>query len=502
MGRKKEERKRKRSSSIEKMTKEEAREKDEEMEEKEDTYHSWKEDYEAKNDDLILRNATTDRREKKKKKKKQQRRELEDSLDENGDEGNGQQQQKQQEPQQEQFGGESTAERPMHTSVRGTTVTSNYDDTVSTRTAVALLSDDEEEEAKSAGSKTKKDKKRKKKEEKKKKRKEKKDSKHELTDSKDSKKKKKDKKTKGSGIDLSAPLEGNDTNNVQETNSIIDDTKDSQHQVTDADGKIVASSAIEFYDEEVKKKKRRKEIEDKDCSDDGRAPQKKRAQEVHTITLLLFYTYVEPVWDEGTYNFMLHTLQEVGDRLNLTGRMRVAKEGLNCTLTGLHENIVEYCTTLRRLRPKDFENTEFKLTYDLPLAQKFPNLKVFKVVELVHYGLEGTKAPPIAKYQGTHLEPKDYHHKLAEKDTVVIDVRNHYEAAIGRFDAPNSQWLDPKMRKSTEFPAWLDKPETMEMMRGKQVMMYCTGGIRCERGKEYRSVGARKMRWMFVTSLF
>ena len=86
------------------------------------------------------------------------------------------------------------------------------------------------------------------------------------------------------------------------------------------DGKIVASSAIEFYDEEVKAKRKREQAQ--------------RAQEVHKITLLLFYTYVEPVWDESTYNFMLKTLQEIGDRLQLTGRMRVAREGLNCTLTG------------------------------------------------------------------------------------------------------------------------------------------------------------------------
>lgn len=37
------------------------------------------------------------------------------------------------------------------------------------------------------------------------------------------------------------------------------------------------------------------------------------------------------------------------------------------------------------------------------------------------------------------------------------------------------------MRKSTEFPPWLDKPETREVIKGKQVLMYCTGGIRCER---------------------
>lgn len=37
------------------------------------------------------------------------------------------------------------------------------------------------------------------------------------------------------------------------------------------------------------------------------------------------------------------------------------------------------------------------------------------------------------------------------------------------------------MRKSTEFPVWLDKPETKEKLAGKQVLMYCTGGVRCER---------------------
>jgi len=65
-------------------------------------------------------------------------------------------------------------------------------------------------------------------------------------------------------------------------------------------------------------------------------------------------------------------------------------------------------------------------------------------------------------------------------------ISNHYEATIGRFDPPAAgegmkKWIDPKMRKSTEFPAWLDDPDTKARLRGKQVMMYCTGGIRCER---------------------
>jgi predicted sulfurtransferase len=195
-------------------------------------------------------------------------------------------------------------------------------------------------------------------------------------------------------------------------------------------------------------------------------------------TLLLFYQYVEPAWDESTYKMVLQKMEHMGK--NLGGRMRVAREGLNCTLTGTHKAISTFCQTLRKFHKGEFEPTEFKLTRDLSTNQHFSGLKVMPVQELVNYGLEGGKAPPIG-YTGVHLDPKDYHQKLAESDTVVIDVRNHYEAAIGHFDAPGAKMLDPKMRKSTEFPIWLDKPETKEKLRGKQVLMYCTGGVRCER---------------------
>jgi predicted sulfurtransferase len=72
---------------------------------------------------------------------------------------------------------------------------------------------------------------------------------------------------------------------------------------------------------------------------------------------------------------------------------------------------------------------------------------------------------------------------LGDKDTVVIDVRNYYETCIGRIEPPKggATFLDPQMRNSREFPKWLNAPETKEKLKGKKVMMYCTGGIRCER---------------------
>ena len=171
--------------------------------------------------------------------------------------------------------------------------------------------------------------------------------------------------------------------------------------------------------------------------------------------------------------------------------MRVAREGLNCTLTGSYDGIRAWCSALRKfdggrstidpntgLKVTEFANTEFKLTDDLPLKQRFSKLHPFEVVELVNYGLAGSRAPPLSQHGGTHLEPTEYNKKMCESDTVIIDVRNHYESNIGRFNPPENgaQMIDPKMRKSTEFPIWLENNK--EKLRGKQVLMYCTGGVR------------------------
>lgn len=237
-----------------------------------------------------------------------------------------------------------------------------------------------------------------------------------------------------------------------------------------------------------------------------------------SITLVLFYQYVEPTFDDRKYQSILKHMESIGKKYIITGRMRIANEGFNCTLTSTKHNIYNFIQYLRKFNAI-FLNTEFKCTHDLPTTQRFPILKIIPVKELVNYGLDGKKAPSIKEYSGVHLEPIDYHQKLADPNTIIIDVRNHYEAIIGRFDPPTisntttteennnptnlgvittttkqnngdvnnnnenneSKWLDPKMRKSTEFPIWLNDPITKEKLRNKQVLMYCTGGIRCER---------------------
>lgn len=93
------------------------------------------------------------------------------------------------------------------------------------------------------------------------------------------------------------------------------------------------------------------------------------------------------------------------------------------------------------------------------------------------------KAPSLKKFAGDHLEADDYHKAMMDPEAVIIDVRNAYESAIGHFQPPEggAKLIDPKMRNSIEFPKWLNEKETQKQLTGKKVLMYCTGGIRCER---------------------
>jgi predicted sulfurtransferase len=202
------------------------------------------------------------------------------------------------------------------------------------------------------------------------------------------------------------------------------------------------------------------------------------------MCLALFYQYVEPTWTRKQHKEALKTVLKIAKENGISGRGRCAPEGLNCTLTGSHKGVRAFCMGLRAWN-KVFEKTDFKLTDDLPYSQRFKVLAIRKVDELVNYGLHGAVAPSIEDFSGKHLEAHAYHKMLSKKDnnTVIIDVRNAYESAIGHFQPPEggAELIDPKMRNSHDFAGWINLPETKKKLTGKKVMMYCTGGIRCER---------------------
>jgi predicted sulfurtransferase len=199
-------------------------------------------------------------------------------------------------------------------------------------------------------------------------------------------------------------------------------------------------------------------------------------------TILLMYQYKEPAWSKQEHKKALKKIIELGQTHKVAGRGRVAPEGVNFTLSGEPQDVRAFCYSLREWNPI-FLETDFKLTDWIPKNKLFKSLSIRKTEELVAYGLTGEKAPSLQKFSGTHLEADEYHQAMTDKDTVIIDVRNAYESSIGSFRPPEggAELIDPKIRNSIEFPKWLADPATQEKLNGKKVLMYCTGGIRCER---------------------
>jgi predicted sulfurtransferase len=107
-------------------------------------------------------------------------------------------------------------------------------------------------------------------------------------------------------------------------------------------------------------------------------------------SILLFYQYVEPEWTKTQHKSALKKVIEIGTKFNITGRGRVAREGLNCTLTGKPNDLRSFCYGLREWDDV-FNETDFKITDGLPLDKMFKSLSIRKTNELVAYGLVGGK---------------------------------------------------------------------------------------------------------------
>ena len=80
---------------------------------------------------------------------------------------------------------------------------------------------------------------------------------------------------------------------------------------------------------------------------------------------------------------------------------------------------------------------------------------------------------------GNHLSPEEFNRAFESEETVVIDIRNHYESRIGRFEKA----ICPDADTFREELAMLEK--MLADKKEKKVLLYCTGGIRCEKASSY-----------------
>ena len=196
--------------------------------------------------------------------------------------------------------------------------------------------------------------------------------------------------------------------------------------------------------------------------------------------IILFYKYVniDDVKKIADWQRALCT------KLELTGRIVLAQEGINATLGGQDDSIKEYIKEMNN--HSIFDKIDFKFSDGIG-SEGFPKLKIWIRNEICNLGLDTKEYSP--KNGGKHLKPEEADQLLRNKpeDLIIFDARNKFEADVGRF----TDAIIPNIRYFRELPQYID--ENLEQFKDKQVLMYCTGGIRCERATTYlKSKGIAK----------
>ena len=158
----------------------------------------------------------------------------------------------------------------------------------------------------------------------------------------------------------------------------------------------------------------------------------------------------------------------------IKGTILLAQEGLNGTVCGTHDAI----TALLAHFQKDPRLADIQPKYSFAAEPAFHRMKVRLKQEIVTMGQPDIDPQGSV---GTYVKPQDWNALITRDDTLVIDTRNAYEVAIGTFDGA----VDPKTDSFREFPAWIDNYLAQLEEKPKNIAMFCTGGIRCEKSTAY-----------------
>ncbi|WP_207942554.1 rhodanese-related sulfurtransferase [Candidatus Enterococcus lowellii] len=181
--------------------------------------------------------------------------------------------------------------------------------------------------------------------------------------------------------------------------------------------------------------------------------------------VLLYYNYTTIEDPEVFAKKHLAFCKSIG----LKGRILVAEEGINGTVSGTIEATEAYMEHMHA--DERFKDTWFKI--DEAEGHAFRKMFVRPRKELVALNLEDDINPH--ELTGKYLDPKEFKEALLDEDTIVLDARNDYEFDLGHFRGA----VRPDIRSFRELPQWIR--DNKEKFMDKKVVTYCTGGIRCEK---------------------
>lgn len=197
---------------------------------------------------------------------------------------------------------------------------------------------------------------------------------------------------------------------------------------------------------------------------------KRLAEETFQRKTISFYRY-----------FILDNPKETRDelfkqwyQLDCLGRIYVAREGINAQMSVPEHNWEAFLLSLQN----------FDFLKDIPIkhaiednGKSFFKLTIKVRPKLVADGLDDNAFD--VTNVGRHLDALEFHNYIGREDTVVVDMRNYYESEVGHFEGA----ICPEADTFREELQLVDK-----MLKGKEdkkILLYCTGGIRCEKASAY-----------------
>ncbi len=163
------------------------------------------------------------------------------------------------------------------------------------------------------------------------------------------------------------------------------------------------------------------------------------------------------------------TILKYSTDLNLKGTVLISSKGLNFSVSGTKKNIDNFIVFIHS--DKRFSDVDIKITYNK--YQPFRKMLVRIKKEIISMGVE--EINPF-QFTGQKISPKELNSKLDNNEEIVLlDTRNEYEVRLGTF----KNALDLDLDSFRDFPEAIEK--LREELNGKEVVMFCTGGIRCEK---------------------
>jgi predicted sulfurtransferase len=186
--------------------------------------------------------------------------------------------------------------------------------------------------------------------------------------------------------------------------------------------------------------------------------------------------------------------KDLTENYNLTGKIRIAREGYNVTVAGTSPEIEGYirsCCQHWSFAGLPLDTDEDRQLFFKPSKgcacvfgpEKKASVRITS--EITPMGIEGYVPAEWGNVEA--LPPAEFHKRCYEEKTLLLDVRNIYESRIGYFINPHTgePAVRPAIRRFSQWPQYIERHLQDMKVEEKQIMTYCTGGIRCEKATRW-----------------